>query len=106
MVRIQPRIYESSKTIIKTAKDKNIQKYLCDASELLLTAKRAELFELPNSLYNERGMEPTSRIAIIQPKDQHATTLAQFYIYATQSLGWFAELFSNRKKAIEWLNEI
>jgi len=98
-------IFESSKLIIETAKDKNIQKYLCDTSELILTATKSDLFELPNRLYNEWGMNVSTRIALIEPKNPHTKSMVNFYIYATQNLGWFTEQFSSREKALKWLYE-
>lgn len=99
-------IFESSKMLVDEAKKKNIHKYLCDTSELILTATKSDLFELPNRLYNEWGMDAHTRIAIIEPKNPHTRSMVNFYIYATQNLGWLAEQFSSRVKALKWLNEI
>lgn len=50
-------------------------------------------------------MDPSTRIAILEPKDKDAKWKAEFYILATQNLGWFAKMFSTEKDAMEWLAE-
>ncbi len=96
-------IIESSIANIEKAKEQNSNKMLIDCTFLEIDANRTELFELPSKLYNKWGMDPTTRIALIEPKDPPTKAKAQFYIFATQNLGWIANMFKSRKKALMWL---
>ena len=98
-------IVESSITNINQANENSSTKMLVDCTHLKIKANRTELFELPNSLYTKWGMNPATRLALIEPRDLRAKATTEFYIFATQNLGWFAKMFKNRKKAMEWLHE-
>ncbi len=98
-------IFSSSYSTIQLSKEKNITRFIVDARELKLNAEKTDLFELPSKLYEKWGMDPSTRIAIIEPKDKDAKWKTDFYILATQNLGWFAKMFLTEKDAIEWLAE-
>ncbi|MGB5498316.1 MAG: hypothetical protein WBM77_05265 [Maribacter sp.] len=97
-------IISSHKNIL-LSKEKGITRFYVDARKLKLNAEKTELFELPSKLYEKWGMDPSTRIAILEPKDKDAKWKADFYILATQNLGWHAKMFSNEKDAMAWLWE-
>ena len=96
-------IFSSSYSNIQLSKEKGITRFYVDARELKLNAEKTDLFELPSKLYEKWGVDPRTRIAVIEPKDNDAKLKADFYILATQNLGWFAKLFATEKDAMEWL---
>lgn len=98
-------IFASSYSNIQLSKEKGITRYYVDARELKMSAEKTELFELPSTLYEKWGMDPSTRIAILEPKDKDARWKTEFYILATQNLGWFAKMFPTEKDAKEWLAE-
>ena len=51
------------------------------------------------------GNGPQHPHRIIEPKDKDAKLKTDFYILATQNLGWFAKMFPTEKDAIEWMVE-
>lgn len=96
-------IFSSSHSNIQLSKEKGITRYYVDARKLKLNAGKTELFELPSKLYEKWGMDPSTRIAILEPKDKDAKWKAEFYILATQNLGWHAKMFTTEKGAMKWL---
>ncbi len=98
-------IFSSSHSNIQLSKEKGITRFYVDARELKLNAGKPDLFELPSKLYDKWGMDPSTRIAILEPKDKDAKLKADFYILATHNLGWFANMFQTEKDAMEWLWE-
>ncbi len=98
-------IVESSIANINQANEHNSIKMLVECTYLKIDAKRNELFELPSSLYAKWGMNPVTKIALTEPKDMNGKKMVEFYVFATQNLGWNANMFSNRKKALTWLKK-
>ncbi len=98
-------VFSSSYSTIQSSKEKGITRFYVDSRKLKLNAEKTELFELPSKLYKKWGLDPSSRIAILEPKDKDAKWKVDFYILASQNLGWLAKMFSNEKDAMEWLWE-
>ncbi|EAR01656.1 hypothetical protein [Maribacter sp. HTCC2170] len=98
-------VYDVTYEAIKLSEKYNSLGWLVNSGELIVRASRAELFELPNKLYSLWNLNPTTKIAIIEPKETHTKAKAHFYILATNNLGWQAEIFSSGRKAILWLQE-
>ena len=96
-------IVESSIANINQANEHNCIRMLVVCTYLMIDAKRTELFELPNSLYVKWGMNPDTKIALTEPKDSKGKEMVKFYVFATKNLGWNANMFNNRKKALMWL---
>lgn len=99
-------IYDSSYNAISLSKKYLSHRIFVNASALLINAKRADLFELPNRLYNLWDLNTSTKIAIVEPKESRAKSKAQFYVLATKNLGWKAEIFSTGRKALLWLQDI
>lgn len=98
-------IYDSSHSIIDLSKEKNLSGLFVNARKLTLNASKSDLFELPNTLYDKWGRDPSTRTAILEPKDPEAKSKVEFYILATQNLGWSAKMFTSERDALVWLNE-
>lgn len=98
-------LIEASFTNIEEAKTRDITNLLVDCSHFLVDVDRTELFQLPSKFYSKWGMDPSTRIALIEPFDTDARAKVEFYVFATQNLGWFAKMFTNRKKALKWLSK-
>ena len=98
-------LINASYSLIQLLKEKDISRCVIDAREIKLNAEKSDLFELPSKLYEKWGVDPRTRIAVLEPKDKDAKLKADFYILATQNLGWFAKMFSREKDAMEWLAE-
>ena len=98
-------LIEASFTNIEEAKTRNITDLLVDCSHFLVDVDRTELFQLPSKFYSKWGMDPSTRIALIEPFDTDARAKVEFYVFATQNSGWIANMFTNRKKALKWLSK-
>ena len=98
-------IVESSIANINQANKYNSIRMLVECTYLKIDANRTELFELPSNLYAKWGMNPDTKIALTKPKDMNGKEMAEFYVFATQNLGWNTMLFPNLKKAMEWLKK-
>ena len=98
-------LLEAVLTNVEKSNEFNALNHLVDCTALIADFDRRVLFELPNKLYPEWGMVPTTRIALIEPRTIDAKGKAEFYVYAMKKLGWDTAIFSNRKKALTWLNQ-
>ncbi len=98
-------IYDSSHSIIDLSKEKNLSSIFVNARKLKLNASKSDLFELPSKLYDKWGRNPSTRTAILEPKDPEAKSKVEFYILATQNLGWSAKMFTSEKDALTWSYE-
>lgn len=98
-------LIEAVSTIVEKANKLNATNHLVDCTALITDFDRRVLFELPNKLYPEWGMAPTTTIALIEPRNIDAKGKAEFYVYAMKKLGWNTAIFPNRKKALAWLNQ-
>ena len=91
--------------IVESAKNHNTVKYLADCRLVIPEFGRGQIFELINKFFPEWDIPIGSIVSIIEPKDIDAKTKAEFYVYAVKKLGWDADIFPNRKRALEWLNK-
>ena len=80
----------------EVAKRRNTTKIFIDLTLAILDFNRANLFELPSRFYSKWAVNPSTRIALIEPLDIAAKTKAKFYVFATTNLGWFVNMFANR----------
>ena len=71
-------IFSSSYATIQLSKEKGITRFYVDSRKLKLNTGKTELFELPSKLYEKWGLDPRSRIAILEPKDKDAKWKADF----------------------------
>ncbi len=46
------------------------------------------------------GMNPDTKIALTDPKDVKGKAMAEFYVYATENLGWSVKMFTSKKDAL------
>jgi hypothetical protein len=88
---------------VSLGKEKGTTNFLVDASNLELAASIFDVYELPTKQYEEEGVEKRSRIAVIRPVSRKAQEAAKFYEIVCQNRGWFAQLFTERQSAIDWI---
>lgn len=98
-------IYDSSIATIDLTNKYVTNKILVEARNLITNSSRADIFKMPSKLYAQWGMDATMRIALIEPKELSARSIAQFYEIACRNLGWETKIFRERKSAVKWLNE-
>ena len=98
-------LYSCSKEVIELANKHNVLSILVDAIKFKFESPKADIFRMPAALYNEWGMNRLMKIAVIEPQDLSATSIANFYEIATTNLGWNAKVFPNIKAALKWLSE-
>ncbi len=98
-------LLEAAYTNLENARKVGANLHLVDCTLLRSKINRSELFELSNKYYTEWGLPPGTKIALLEPKDNTLKMKAEFFVYAMEKLGWESALFSNRTKALAWLQE-
>lgn len=98
-------LYDSSASTIDLTNKYGVYKILVEARKFVSNSDREELFRMPNELYARWGMNKLMQIAVVEPKDFSAKSIAHFYEIASKNLGWEARVFPDRKVALNWLSE-
>ena len=99
-----PELLEAAASRIDLGQEKGITNYLIDGTELIPSRSTTlEILEIPEKVYFEKGMERTSRIAAVVPREPESHWIAEFYENASVNRGWRVQWFLNRHDAIGWL---
>ncbi len=99
-----PELLEAAASRIDLGREKGVTNYLIDGTDLIPSRSTTlELLEIPDKIYFEKGMERTSRIAAVVPREPESHWIADFYENASVNRGWRVKWFLNRNEAIGWL---
>lgn len=93
----------ANRILLEAGKKHNCIKFLVDSSLLILKINRSIIFDLPSKVFTEFNLDPSSRMAMVRPKDSETNDMMEFFILATGKFGWESSILPNRKKAIDWL---
>lgn len=96
-------LYDSSIATIDLTNKYGVIKMLVEASRFKTNSARDEIFKMSNELYDKWGMNKLMQIAIVEPKDFMAKSIANFYEIASKNLGWDVKVLPDRKEALKWL---
>ncbi len=84
-----------------------MRRALADLSAVTrIDATQARVFELPQTVYPDAGLNRQLRIAVLVPPDEQVVKLARFYELVCQNRGWQARIFSDRDEAVAWLMSV
>jgi len=93
----------ASAAAILLGRENDTIKFLVDATRLEITATIFDVYKMPYQQYVDEGVDRRSRIAVLEPVAPEALDAARFYQTACLNHGWFAKLFAERDRAIQWL---
>jgi len=88
---------------VRLGQEMGINRFLIDASELVVAPPVVDILKLPAGDYTKLGLDRQSRIAITLPANQEARAAAQFYETACLNRGWNVKLLPDRSAATQWL---
>ena len=94
---------ESSSALIALEKEKGMNWFLIDATEMKLTASLLDVYDLPTKQYLEESADRFGRVAVLLPSCSKTREAVQFYETVCKNRGWMVQVFSNRQEAIDWL---
>lgn len=90
---------------IELQNETNIDRVLIDATNLTQVGSVADIYNVPNKVYEESSPRRTN-IAFIMPKTDAIRKVADFYVDACFNAGWIVQPFEDRSSAIEWLLQL
>ena len=96
-------LQESTSEFIALEKEKGLNKFLIDTTEMELSATLVDIFNLPVNQYIEEGADRRGSVAVIQPTSPREKEAVQFYETVCENRGWKVQVFSNSQEAIKWL---
>jgi len=97
-------IKEAAVARIDLGKQKGVARFLIDtrkveADEFATTG----IYDIPASVYPEKQVERTGRIAILSPESSVSKKMVKFFENCCTNRGFLVQTFQDYKSAIEWL---
>ena len=94
---------ESTSEFISLEKEKGINQFLIDTSEMELAASLVNIYDLPDKQYVEENADRSGRVALLLPTSSREKEAVQFYETVCKNRGWNVQTFLERQEAIDWL---
>ena len=94
---------ESTSEFISLEKEKGINQFLIDTSEMELAASLVNIYDLPDKQYVEENADRSGRVALLLPPSPREKEAVQFYETVCKNRGWNVQTFLERQEAIDWL---
>ena len=94
---------ESSSALIALEKEKGLNWFIIDATEMKLTASLIDVYDLPTKQYLEESADRFGRVAVLLPSCSKTREAVHFYETVCKNRGWMVQAFSNRQEAVDWL---
>lgn len=94
---------ESTSELITLEKEKGLNRFLIDPTEMTFFATLMDIYDLPAKQYLEEGADKSGRVALILPPPSKEKEVVQFYETVCMNRGWNVQVFSERQEAIDWL---
>ena len=89
---------------IDFGRKKGTRLYIIDASDMLAPKSTIlDVLEIPTTLYFNKRMDRTSRIAVIEPRDLASRWITTFYENSSVMRGWTVQIFADHDSAASWL---
>jgi len=96
-------LQESTSELIQLEKEKGINQFLVDATQMHYSGSLTVVHDLPAKQYLEAGADRFGRVAVVLPTSPRDREFVQFYETVCQNRGWFVKAFSTTREAIGWL---
>ena len=98
-------LHESTSKFISLEKEKGLNKFLVDTTEMDLDSSYMDIYDLPTKQYLKEKADRKGRVAIIPPICDRAMEAVRFYENVCRNRGWMVQVFSKRQEAEDWLKE-
>ncbi len=96
-------LHESTSKFISLEKEKGLNKFLVDTTDMKLASSYIDVYDLPTKQYLEEQADRQGRVAIIPPDCAKTRDAVRFYEDVCRNRGWMVQVFSNRQEAEAWL---
>ena len=96
-------LHESTSEFISLEKEKGLNKFLVDTTDMNLASSYIDVYDLPTKQYLEEKADRKGRVAIIPPDCAKTRDTVRFYEDVCRNRGWMVQVFSNRQEAEAWL---
>ena len=96
-------LQESTSKFIALEKEKGINRFLIDTSEMVLSASILDIHNLPDRQYLEEEADRSGRVALMLPSSPREKEAVNFYETVCKNRGWDVQTFTKHQKAINWL---
>ncbi|KAA3629905.1 MAG: hypothetical protein DWQ09_02425 [Proteobacteria bacterium] len=96
---------ESTSELIALEKEKGVNRFLIDTSEMEFVASMIDILDLPEKQYIEEEADRSGRIALIMPTSLRTKEAVEFYETACKNRGWNVQTFLEREEAVRWLTD-
>lgn len=94
---------ESTSEFITLQKEKGINRFLIDTSEMELAAALVDVYNVPDKQYVEEQADRRGCVAVILPASTKEREAAEFYETVCINRGWDVKNFLERQGAVNWL---
>ena len=96
-------VREITSEFIALEKEKGLNRFFIDTTEMKLEASLLDAYRLPTEQYIEEKADRLGRVAIIPPTCPKSKEVVRFYETVCINRGWMVRIFSERQEAIDWL---
>ena len=97
---------ESTSKFIALEKEKGINRFLIDTSEMVLSASILDIHNLPDMQYIEEEADRSGRVALMLPSSPREKEAVKFYETVCKNRGWDVQAFTEKQEAINWLTRL
>ncbi len=94
---------ESTSEFIAWEKEKDINRFLIDTTEMEFAASLVDVYNLPAKQYQEEKADRNGRVALVLSRYPWEKEAAQFYETVCKNRAWDVQAFSEREEAVNWL---
>jgi hypothetical protein len=99
-----PELLKAAAARIDLGQKKAVTNFLIDAAELIASKSTTlDVIRIPDTIYFDKNMVSTSRIAVVVPKEPESHWITEFYENAAVNRGWHVQVFEDRESALDWL---
>ena len=94
---------DSTSAFISLEKEKGVNRFLVDATEMKLAFSLADIYDLPTKQYVDQKADRQGCVAVILPNSRESKQAVRFYENVCRNRGWMVQAFSDREAAKAWL---
>ena len=94
---------ESTSEFIALEKEKGLNRFLINTTEMKLDSSLMDIYKLPTEQYIEENADRQGRVAIVPPTCPRTKGAVRFYETVCKNRGWIVQVFSERQAAVDWL---
>ncbi len=94
---------ESTSEFIALEKEKGMNQFLIDTTEMKFTGSLVDIYDLPTKQYLEEEADRHGRVAVVLSTSPREIEVVEFYETVCRNSGWMVRVFSERQEAVIWL---